>query len=109
MGYLWRPIRLQGNVFDYTKQSKQAKFDFIKNQSKSIHFKQPALFNSNCFFSLFNNARVILFYQNNLDNKHYVYFFKHRIERVFVPKFFYDGRDKNFLEHLAFVKKHPPR
>ena len=109
MGYLWRPIRLQGNVFDYTKQSKQAKFDFIKNQSKSIHFKQPALFNSNCFFSLFNNARVILFYQNNLDNKHYVYFFKHRIERVFVPKFFYDGRDKNFLKHLAFVKKHPPR
>ena len=50
MGYLWRPIRLQGNVFDYTKQSKQAKFDFIKNQSKSLHFKQLALFNSNCFF-----------------------------------------------------------
>ena len=82
---------------------------FVKIVGKSIHFKQPALFNSNWFFLLFNNAIVILIYQDNLDNKQYVYFFKHRIERLFVPKFFYDRRDKNFLKHLTFVKKYSPR
>ena len=82
---------------------------FVKIVGKSIHFKQSALFNSNWFFSLFSNAIVILIYQDNLDNKQYVYFFKHRIERLFVPKLFYDRRDKNFLKHLTFVKKYPPR
>ena len=107
IAYLWNPIKITGDVFDFTSLTKKKKKKFISKVFSSIHYgKKPNSDNFNFFASFYYNNFAVLF----LKSISKYIFHKSRINRLFVRRFYHDRRrDKNFLKHLRFIRKHEPR
>ena len=107
IAYLWNPIKITGDVFDFTYLTKKQKKKLISKVFSSIHYgKKPYSDNFNFFVSFYYNNFAVLFLKSISE---YI-FHKSRINRLFVRRFYHDRRrDKNFLKHLRFIRKHEPR
>lgn len=99
MAYLWNPYNPRNNVFNFETFTTKQKIDFLINFSFSQHYQQPAKIGQDFLVSVYSANIVLLWLKSNTE----IVFQTGWINRPFVPKFFHDRRDKNFLKH--YLKK----
>ena len=94
-------LKITGTEHDFTSMTTEEKNDFLKRLTKATH-KQSDLYygNSNTFYSgATNGSSVVLLYFLS----HAVLRCTERILRLFVPEFYHNRRDKNFLKNLIYI------
>ena len=73
---------------------------YIKNLTKSTHDQSRIYFgNTDSFFSGLNGSSVVLSYFISYAVLRYT----EKIQRLFVPKFYHDRRNTNFLYNLKYI------
>ena len=79
----------------------EEKNDFLNRLTKATH-KQSDLYYGNSdtfYFGATNGSSVVLLYILSYAVLRYT----ERIQRLFVPKFYHNRRDKNFLKNLIYI------
>ena len=79
--------------------SPEVKTKFLYDLTREKHASTPNSGNSDEFYSGINKSFVVL--SHALSNT--VLRFTDRIQRLFVPKFYHDRKDKNFLKDLIYI------
>ena len=106
MGYLYNEnhvkslLEITGSSFDFTKLTNSRKNAFL-NSVAHTKVNSSKFHDLGSFFSSANNSseKVILQYVLSFAIRR----FTNRIIRLFVPKFYHDRKDTNFLRGLQFV------
>ena len=95
-------LKITGTEHDFTSVTPEEKNDFLNRLTKAAH-KQSDLCHGNAhtFFSGANGSSVVLFYLLSYAVLRYT----QKIQRLFVPKFYHDRRDKNFLKNLICIEE----
>ena len=94
-------LKITGTKHDFTSMTPEEKNEFLNRLTKATH-KQSDLYygNSDTFYSgAINGSSVILSYILSYA----VLRFTEKIQRLFVPKFYHNRRDKNFLKNLICI------
>ena len=94
-------LKITGTEHDFTSMTTEEKNDFLNRLTKATH-KQSDLYygNSDTFYSgATNGSSVVLSYILS----YVVLWYTERIQRLFVPKFYHNRRDKNFLKNLIYI------
>ena len=102
MGYLNQELHvlnilnIKGSHRNLAAMSPTEKNQYLQNYSQYVHRSTD---NLDVFYSNFNKTRTILFHA--LESR--LVYFGHKIERLFVPKFYHDRKNKNFLKNLQYI------
>ena len=105
IGYLYeedklkRLLKITGSSHDFTSMSPEVKTKFLYDLTREKHASTPNSRNSDEFYSGINKSFVVL--SHALSNT--VLRFTDRIQRLFVPKFYHDRKDKNVLKDLKYI------
>ena len=94
-------LKITGTEHDFTSMTTEEKNDFLNRLTKATH-KQSDLYygNSNTFYSgATNGSSVVLLYFLS----HAVLRCAKKILSLFVPKFYHNKIDKNFLKNLIYI------
>ena len=92
MAYLQNPRNDNNEVFNFSNASKKNLARFIKNVSASYHYNKKIVIGSDFFASFYYHKLVTLW----IKNKNEYLLQEDLINRLFVPKFYHDRRDKFF-------------
>ena len=103
IGYLYDEQKLINyfkirDSFDFKRLSFLRKKIFIENLTDG-QFEKPLPHGSNNFYSVGNRNFTVLHKESNALIKR----FTGRIQRLFVPRFYHDRKNTNFLKDLKFV------
>ena len=94
-------LKITGTKHEFTSMTPEERNDFLNKLTKATH-KQSDLYygNSDSFYSgTTNGSSVVLSYILSYA----VLRFTKKIQRLFVPKFYHNRRDKNFLKDLIYI------
>ena len=94
-------LKITGTEHDFTSMIPEEKNDFLNRLTKAIHKEDEIQYgNSHTFYSGANSsASVVLTYFLS----YVVLRFTNKIQRLFVPKFYHERKDKNFLKGLIYI------
>ena len=94
-------LKITGTEHDFTSMTPEEKNDFLNRLTKAIHKEDEIQYgNSHTFYSGANSsAFVVLTYFLSYA----VLRFTKKIQRLFVPKFYHERKDKNFLKGLIYI------
>ena len=94
-------LKITGTEHDFTSMTPEEKNDFLNRLTKAIHKEDEIQYgNSHTFYSGANSsAFVVLTYFLSYA----VLRFTNKIQRLFVPKFYHERKDKNFLKGLIYI------
>ena len=94
-------LKITGTEHDFTSMIPEEKNDFLNRLTKAIHKEDEIQYgNSHTFYSGANSsAFVVLTYFLSYA----VLRFTNKIQRLFVPKFYHERKDKNFLKGLIYI------
>ena len=93
-------FKISNNSFDFSSLSILKKNIYLNNYSKKRrHDLLPAAWGYDILYSENNRPFSIITKDSNLSIKVY----NIRVVRLFVPRFYYDRRNTNFLKNLKFV------
>ena len=102
MGYLNQELHvlnmlnIKGSHRNLAAMSPTEKNQYLWNYSQYVHRSTDSL---DVFYSNFNKTRTILFHA--LESR--LVYFGHRIESLFVAKFYHDRNNKIFLKNLQYI------
>ena len=105
IGYLYeedklkRLLKITGSSHDFTSMSPEVKTKFPYDLTREKHASTPNSSNSDEFYPGISKSFVVL--SHALSNT--VLRFTDRIQRLVVPKFYHDRKDKNFLKGLIYI------
>ena len=94
-------LKITVTEHDFTSMTPEEKNDFLNRLTKAIHKEDEIQYgNSHTFYSGANSsAFVVLTYFLSYA----VLRFTNKIQRLFVPKFYHERKDKNFLKGLIYI------
>ena len=92
-------IGIYGSSYDFTTMSAMVKSSYLRRLTRHFHYGKPNTTNKDYFYSGLSLSNAVLIHALNST----VIRFTARITRLFVPKFYHDRKDKNFLKGLIFV------
>ena len=105
IGYLYeeekvkRLLKITGLKHDFTSMTPEEKTKFLDDLTRESHASTPNSGNSDEFYCGISKSFVVI--KHALS--HTVLRFTNRIQRLFVPKFYHDRRDTNFLKGLIYI------
>ena len=93
-------IGITGFSYDFTSMTPNIKTHYLHRYTRNNHQNRPNHGITYDFYSSFSNRRfsVLLHILNST-----VIRFTDRIQRLFVPKFYHDRKDTNFLKGLIYI------
>ena len=94
-------LKVTGTEDDFTSMIPEEKNNFLNRLTKAIHKEDEIQYgNSHTFYSGANSsASVVLTYFLS----YVVLRFTNKMQRLFVPKFYHERKDKNFLKGLIYT------
>ena len=92
-------IGISGSSYEFTTMSAELKTSYLKRLTRHLHFSRPDTKNNNYFHSGLGPSYAVLMHVLSQNIIRYM----NRIMRLFVPKFYHDRSDKNFLKGLLSV------
>ena len=94
-------LKITGAEHDFTSMIPEEKNNFLNRLTKAIHKEDEIQYgNSHTFYSGANSsAFVVLTYFLSYA----VLRFTNKIQRLFVPKFYHERKDKNFFNGLIYI------
>ena len=104
IGYLYeedklkRLLKITGSSHDFASMSPEVKTKFLYDLTREKHASTPNSGNSDEFYSGISKSCAVL--SHAFSNT--VLRFTDRIQRPFVPKFYHDRKDNNFLKDLIY-------
>ena len=95
---LKRLLKITGSSHDFASMSPEVKTKFLYDLTREKHASTPNSGNSDEFYSGISKSCAVL--SHAFSNT--VLRFTDRIQRPFVPKFYHDRKDNNFLKDLIY-------
>ena len=105
IGYLYdetklkRMLKKTGSTHDFTSMTPEVKTKFLYDLTRENHVSTPNSDNSDEFYSGVSKSFVVLIHALS----HTVLRFTDRIQKLFVPEFYHDRKDTNFLKGLIYI------
>ena len=94
-------IGITGSSYDFTSMSAEVKCGYLRRLTRHIHYGKPNIKNSDYFYSGLAPSYAVLLHV--LDPT--IIRFTDRLKKLFVPKFYHDRKDTNFLKGLLYVRE----
>ena len=88
-------LGIKGSSYDFTILSAEVKTSYLYRLTKFVHFKANTK-NNDYFYSKHSLSFTVIMHVLNTS----VLRFTDRIKRLFVPKFYHDRKDTNFLKDV---------
>ena len=107
IGYLYdetklkRMLKKTGSTHDFTSMTPEVKTKFLYDLTRENHASTPNSGNSDEFYSGISKSFVVLIHTLSYA----VLRFTDRIQRLFVPKFYNNRKDTNFLKGLIYISE----
>ena len=105
IGYLYeeekvkRLLKITGLKHDFTSMTPEEKTKFLYDLARENHASQADHGNLDDFYSGISRSFTVLIHALSFT----IFRFSNRIQRLFVPKFYHDRRDTNFLKGLIYI------
>ena len=92
-------LGIKGSSFDFTTLSAEVKTSYLYRLTKFVHYRKPNTKNNDFFYSKHSLSFTVLMHILKTSALR----FTDRINRIFVPKFYHERKDTNFLKDLNYV------
>ena len=94
-------LKKTGSTHDFTSMTPEVKTKFLYDLTRENHASTPNSGNSDEFYSGISKSFVVLIHTLSYA----VLRFTDRIQRLFVPKFYNNRKDTNFLKGLIYISE----
>ena len=105
IGYLYeeekvkRLLKITGLKHDFTSMTPEEKTKFLYDLARENHASQADHGNLDDFYSGISRSFTVLIHALSFT----IFRFSDRIQRLFIPKFYHDRKNTNFLKNLIYV------
>ena len=97
-------FKISGKIFDFTSLPMLKKHQWLGEYSISRNHKSsPNITGFDDLYSIYFRPHTIILKDSNFLIKK----FNNRIQKLFVPRFYHDRRQTNFLKDMRFVGEYP--